>query len=109
MELFPSANAESFRAKLGTLGEKLNSPLVQIFIRPYGRPALILYDYWEAYDINNRRTDEFDKTERNKQIFSRVVPKNHAALKASDPDYPASKDLIKGVMVPSFIKEVCSP
>ncbi|CAK4001931.1 cytochrome P450 monooxygenase [Lecanosticta acicola] len=106
---FPKPDAPAFRAWLTSLGERLQSPIVQVFIRPYGKPALVVYDYWEAYDINNRRLDEFDKTERNRQIFSEVVPQNHTSMRASDAAYPRSKNMIKGVMVPSFISEINAP
>lgn len=42
--------------------EKLNSPIVQIFMRPLSRPIVIVTDPREAQDVVLRRAKDFDRS-----------------------------------------------
>jgi len=97
---------KSPRDWLGDLGNLNNAPLVQVFLGPYKRPLLILFDYWEAHDICLRRTKEFDKSDRQRNIFASTVPNHRVTMKTSDPQFRDNKELVKDLMTPSFLNEV---
>ncbi|RYO83909.1 hypothetical protein DL766_009946 [Monosporascus sp. MC13-8B] len=105
----PRPDGQAPRDWLGGLGNRHNYPLVQIFVGPFARPSLILFDYWEAYDICHRRTKEFDKSSRNTDIFALIVPNNHGAMKSADPRFRSNKELVKDLMSPTFMNQVSAP
>ena len=41
----------------------LDSPVIQLFMRPFRRPWVIVTDFQEANDIMARRTREFDRSD----------------------------------------------
>ncbi|KAJ8122060.1 hypothetical protein ONZ43_g1649 [Nemania bipapillata] len=57
--------------------EQLNAPLVQVFIKPFGRPLLILSDFDEAYDLMVRRTREFDRSTSSGDLVRGLGPDHH--------------------------------
>lgn len=42
---------------------KLDSPMIQVFMKPLAKPWVIVADYREAQDVTSRRTREFDRSE----------------------------------------------
>ncbi|OWP04689.1 hypothetical protein B2J93_5708 [Marssonina coronariae] len=49
---------------------KLNSPIIQLFARPFSKPWVIVTDWREAQDILLRRTKEFDRSNFFGDIFT---------------------------------------
>ncbi len=61
---------------------KLNSPIVQVFGRPFARPWVVVADYREAQDVLLRRTKEFDRSNFFGDVFLGLVPKHHISMKS---------------------------
>ena len=55
----------------------LNSPIVQVFMRPFGKPWVILCDFREARDIQMYRTNDFDRARMLEDMFGVLVPNCH--------------------------------
>jgi hypothetical protein len=85
---------------------KLNSPIVQLFLRPLSKPWVILTDFRESQDILLRRTREFDRSDFLGDVFAGLVPEFHISKKSSDAKFKANRDLLKGLMTPGFLNEV---
>lgn len=86
-----------------------NSPIVQLFIRPFGKPNVLVSDFRENQDILMRRTKEFDRSKRSMEAFSGLVANGHIAMKSSDPRFMQNKDLVRDLMSPNFLHEVSAP
>lgn len=81
------------------------SPIVQVFMRPFGAPWVFVADYFEASDICMRRLKEFDRSDVTWEQFNGVVPGHHITLKSSDPKFKKNKELIRDLMAPTFLQQ----
>ncbi|KAI1036032.1 hypothetical protein LB504_011390 [Fusarium proliferatum] len=81
------------------------SPIVQVFMRPFGAPWVFVADYFEASDICMRRLKEFDRSDVTWEQFNGVVPGHHITLKSSDPKFKKNKELIRDLMTPTFLQQ----
>ncbi|KAK6853116.1 cytochrome P450 [Apiospora arundinis] len=97
------------RAWFNLQPERHNSPLVQAFLAPLSKPVLILSDFRESQDILLRRAKEFDRGPRHVDNFSGLVPWHHIAMKTSDPQFKANRELVKDLMTPHFLNTVSGP
>ncbi|RYP39084.1 hypothetical protein DL767_002347 [Monosporascus sp. MG133] len=88
--------------------QNLNAPLVQVFIKPFGKPLLILSDYHEAYDIMVRRTREFDRSTSSGNLVRGLGPAHHIHLKTT-PAWRSQRRLVQDLMTPSFLNNVAGP
>jgi len=91
---------------LADRSRRLNSPLVQVFLSPYVRPALFLSDFREAYDLLTRRTKEFDVSGMNANTIGLVIPEHRISMRTSDPRFKGNKELVKDLMTSGFLHEV---
>jgi hypothetical protein len=82
------------------------SALTQGFLAPFSKPVLVLSDYREAHDILLRRSREFDRGARNLASFRGVLPDHHIAMRTSDPQFKANRDLVRDLMTPNFLNTV---
>ena len=71
-------------AYLAQLAVELNSPIFQVFMRPLGRPWVVVMDHREAHDIMTRRTKEFDRSKFFGQAFMALLPKHHVSMPTGD-------------------------
>ena len=85
----------------------LNAPLVQVFIRPFSKPLLILADFREAYDILACRSD-FDRSSFTGALVKPLAPDHHVHLKTNSV-WRAQRRLIQDLMTPSFLYNVAGP
>lgn len=83
------------------------SPIVQFWMVPFTKPVLIVSDYQEAQDILLRRTKEFDRGQRGADVFHGVVPNHHISMTSTDPRFKVNKELVRDLMAPGFLNEVC--
>ncbi|EAU36731.1 predicted protein [Aspergillus terreus NIH2624] len=88
--------------------QKANSPLYQVFIRPFGRPSILLSDYWEATDIVLHRSREFDRTPYTADVFSGVLPNHHIHM-PTGPEWKAHRRLLQDLMTPNFLNNTAAP
>ncbi|KAI0201517.1 hypothetical protein F4808DRAFT_459646 [Astrocystis sublimbata] len=88
--------------------EKLDAPLVQVFIKPFGKPLLILSDYQEASHMMINRTKEFDRSTSSGDLVRGLGPDHHIHLKTT-PAWRAQRRLVQDLMTPSFLTNVAGP
>ncbi|KAJ5936912.1 cytochrome P450 monooxygenase [Penicillium verhagenii] len=88
--------------------QKINSPLIQVFIRPMGKPLLILGDFSEAHDILVRRNKAFDRSHTLGDLVSGLAPDHHIHLK-TNAAWKSQRRLIQDLMTPSFLYTVAGP
>lgn len=84
---------------------ELNSPIIQLFVRPFQKPFVVLTDYRESQDIMVRRTKEFDRSNVTGDSFVGVMPNHHISMRTNDA-FKAQKRLIADLMSPTFLNEV---
>lgn len=63
---------------------KLNSPIVQLFTRPFGRPCVVVTNYLKAQDILVHRTKEFDRSKFIADVSGGIVSKSHFVMQTND-------------------------
>jgi hypothetical protein len=59
------------------LAIELDSPIFQMFMRPFGKPWVIVTDFRESQDIQMNRQHEFDRSKYIGEIFGPLLPGNH--------------------------------
>lgn len=87
---------------------KLNSPVIQLFMRPMGRPWVVVTDFREAEDIMTRRAKEFGRARLFYDFFSPLLPNSHIHLPMGD-EWRAHRRLVGDVFLPDFLTSVASP
>lgn len=86
-----------------------NSPIVQVFMAPFGKPWVLVSDFWEAQDVMVRRTREFDKGALTADSFGSLLPDYQIAMKAADPRYKHNRELVRDLMKPAFLHQASTP
>ncbi|PMD44624.1 cytochrome P450 [Hyaloscypha variabilis F] len=87
---------------------KLRSPIIQLFIRPFGKPFVFISDFREAQDILLRRTKEFDRSTLFSDVFSGIVPNHHAIMKTTDV-FKQQRRWLQDLMTHDFLQKVAAP
>lgn len=87
--------------------KKLKSPVSQVFIRPFGKPFVLISDYRESVDIMMRRK-EFDRSDFSFEILGTQFPDNHINMKTG-PGFKAHRRLLQDLMTPPFLNEIAAP
>ena len=98
----------SFRRFFGELCCRHKSPIVQIFLRPLAKPAIVLTDYRESQDIALRRAKQFDRSKMHADAFGTVLPNHHISMRSWDPRFRENRELVKDLMTPAFLNQVAS-
>lgn len=88
---------------------KHQSPIVQVFNKPFRGPLLLVADAREAQDVLMRRTREFDKSSLTGDSFKCLLGNSHISMKSADPRYKHNKELLRDLMSPAFLNEVHNP
>ena len=86
---------------------ELNSPIVQLFIRPFGRPIVFLADWRESQDILTHRK-EFDRSTYFGDVLRGLLPKAFITMQTDD-TYWHQRRLVANTMSPSFLNQVSAP
>ncbi|KAH6645266.1 cytochrome P450 [Truncatella angustata] len=84
-----------------------NSPIIQLFLRPFGKPMVILSDFRESQDILMRRK-EFDRSNFMEELFQGVAPEHHIMMPTNDV-WKAHRRLLQDLMSPPFLNHVAGP
>jgi hypothetical protein len=87
---------------------KHNSPLVQVFSRPFSKPWVVLTDFRETQDILMRRTKDFDRSDFTADLFAGLMPDHHIRIKTND-EFKSHRRLVQDLMTPSFLNQVAAP
>ncbi|XXG99913.1 hypothetical protein Hte_006254 [Hypoxylon texense] len=96
-----------FRVWCAKQVKQMNSPVCQIFIRPFSKPWILLADFRESKDILTRRAMEFDK--------SSYLSDGMACMGAFHGVYPtgdkfrANRQLIQDLMTTRFLHNHVGP
>ncbi|KAE9378358.1 cytochrome P450 [Stipitochalara longipes BDJ] len=87
---------------------KLQSPIIQLCIRPFGKPFVFISDFREAEDILLRRTKEFDRSTLFSDVFSGIVPNHHAIMKTTE-TFKQHRRWLQDLMTHEFLHQVAAP
>ncbi|KAL0939209.1 cytochrome p450 monooxygenase [Colletotrichum truncatum] len=88
--------------------EQLQSPIVQLWVRPFSRPLVVLADFREAEDISMRRTRDFDRADSLDYIFGPLFPQFHMLMKTQNPLYKRQRKWLQDLMTPNFLHNVAA-
>lgn len=86
--------------------QKLNSPIVQVFVYPFKKPEVFLCDHREIRDILVRRHKEFDRGSKESNAFGALLPQHFLSIKTPTPKFKFHKELMKDLMLPQFLSTV---
>jgi hypothetical protein len=89
-----------FRVWCAKQVKRMNSPICQVFIRPFGKPWILLADYRESKDILMRRK-EFDKSSFLSDGMA-CVGEFHGIYKTGD-KFKSNRQLIQDLMTTTFL------
>jgi len=81
---------------------ELNSPIFQLFLRPFSKPAVFITDPREAQDILLRRAKDFE------DVFGGTVPYNHVIQPTND-NFRQGRRLLADTMAAPFLNRVAAP
>lgn len=108
-ELIADVKEGDLRSFFGGMTARLDSPIVQFFGRPFGKPALIISDFRTTQDILLRRTKEFDRPLSQIETLRGVIRNHHISMLTSDPQFRKNRELVKDLMTPNFLHAVNAP
>ncbi|EFQ35224.1 cytochrome P450 [Colletotrichum graminicola] len=86
---------------------ELDTPIMQLFIRPFSRPVLVLADFREAQDILMRRK-EWDRSDMLRDLFGGLIPGHHARERTNEV-WKSHRRLLQDLMSPPFLHNVAGP
>ncbi|KAL8660235.1 MAG: hypothetical protein Q9226_000037 [Calogaya cf. arnoldii] len=108
-------------AFLASRCEELKSPIVQVFVRPFSRPWVVLADSRESQDIMVRRTRDFDRSNFHSDLLGAVVPNPFHMTGAEDEltlmkevvmrtndQWRHNRRLVNDAMSPRFLSNIAS-
>ncbi|KAI1375643.1 cytochrome P450 [Hypoxylon crocopeplum] len=87
--------------------QNLRSPIIQVFIRPFAQPRIVLCDFREAQDILMRRKD-FDRSLVMGDFFAGLVPYHHIH-QPTNAVWKGNRRLLQDLMSPKFLHNVAGP
>jgi hypothetical protein len=88
---------------------KHQSPIVQVFARPFSKPWVAIADHRETVDILTRRIQEFDRSKFAESVFGGVAPDLHIPFKTTDPRFKEHRHLLRDLMTPAFLHDTAVP
>ncbi|KAK2598353.1 hypothetical protein N8I77_011773 [Diaporthe amygdali] len=94
---------------LTSLTNRHNSPIVQVFIKPFSLPWVVVVDPFESQDILLRRTREFDRAPFFGEVLGGIMPEQHSQFLSTDDRFRNNRALINHLMAPTFVREVSAP
>lgn len=86
---------------------QLNSPIVQLFVRPFGRPMVFITDWRESQDILMRRK-EFDRSKFFGDVLKGLLPRAFINMPTND-TFKHQRRLVANTMSPAFLNQVAAP
>ncbi|KAG4032387.1 hypothetical protein MFRU_007g02910 [Monilinia fructicola] len=95
-----------FRVWCAKQVKKMNSPICQVFIRPFSQPWILLADFREAKDILTRRK-EFDKSSFLSDGMACMG--SFHGIYNTDEKFKANRQLIQDLMTTSFLNKHVGP
>lgn len=87
---------------------ELDSCLVQLALKPLGRPIVVLSDHATIEDILIRRTREFDRAQDSINFFNLLIPNSTAAMRTNE-RFRNQRHIWSGTMSSAFLNNVAAP
>ncbi|EKG09435.1 Cytochrome P450, partial [Macrophomina phaseolina MS6] len=103
-----TSNTKDLMGWLRKQVERHQSPLVQVFIRPFAKPILVLSDYQETHDIVLHRNKDFDRSSFTTEAFGGLTPNFHIIYKTG-PEWKSHRKLLQDLMTPTFLDGIAAP
>ncbi|KAK2611531.1 hypothetical protein N8I77_004865 [Diaporthe amygdali] len=94
---------------LTSLTTRHKSPIVQVFVKPFSAPWVVLTDPFESQDILLRRTREFDRSSFVGDLIDGVFPEQQLHMMSTDERFKRNRALVNHLMAPTFISSVSAP
>lgn len=88
--------------------DRLKSPIIQVWLKPFGRPTVVVTDYREAAGAKFRTTKEFDRSNALDHIFGPVLPEFHFPMKSANPTFKKYRGWLQDLMTSTFLHEVAT-
>ncbi|KAI8622988.1 cytochrome P450 [Xylariaceae sp. FL1651] len=88
--------------------DALNSPIFQLFLKPFSKPAVFITDPREAQDILLRRTEDFDRSGFFQDVFAGTVPHCHV-IQPTNEKFRQGRRLLADAMGAPFLNRVAAP
>ena len=88
-----------------SLARQTESPIFQIFMRPWGQPWVFVTDARECHDIMTRRYAEFDRSKFLGDMFKPVVPRFHLHF-PTNREWTVHRRILGDTMSASFLNDV---
>lgn len=89
------------------LMETLDSPIIQVFIRPFGKPMVFLADFQESQELLTHRK-EFDRSTAMGDLLKGITPQHHIRQKTNNV-WRNHRRLVQDLMTPSFLHRIAGP
>lgn len=86
---------------------ELESPIMQVFIRPFSKPVIILGDFRESQDILMRSKD-WDRSDMLGEVMSGLLPGHHLG-QPTNATWKDHRNLLHNLMSPGFLNNVAAP
>ncbi|KAK4243560.1 cytochrome P450 monooxygenase [Corynascus novoguineensis] len=99
-------NGGTFATYCQSVVKSLDAPLIQIFIKPFKQPLLVLADFRETQALMCR--NDFDRSDDMADMILGLMPEHHMGMK-TDAVWKAQRLLIKDLMLPSWLHSVAAP
>lgn len=89
---------------------ELNSPIIQVAIKPFSPPFVIVDDHTTNEDILTKRTAarEFDRGQDSTDFFGHVMPDASIVMKSNE-RFRSQRHMWAGTMSPSFLNDIAAP
>lgn len=85
---------------------ELGSPIAQVFLGPFNKPAVVISDFREAQDLQLRNAKSLGRGWLNRQLWNGLVPGHFIAMEDHDERFKDTKGLGKDLMTPNFLNQV---
>ncbi|KAF2218977.1 cytochrome P450 [Elsinoe ampelina] len=86
---------------------ELQTPIMQVFIRPFSKPVIILGDFRESQDILMRSKD-WDRSDMLGEVMNGLLPDHHLG-QPTNATWKAHRNLLHNLMSPGFLNNVAAP
>ncbi|KAJ9630460.1 hypothetical protein H2203_000981 [Taxawa tesnikishii (nom. ined.)] len=85
-----------------------DSPIIQLFVRPFRKPTVIVTDFREMQDILMRRSREFGRSTFLGDLFKGVGPNHHIWMPTQE-RFRQQRRLLADTQGPAFLNETGGP
>ncbi|KAK4499232.1 hypothetical protein PRZ48_009745 [Zasmidium cellare] len=103
-----AARTKKFLSFLNFRCEQLGSPIVQISLRPFQRPMVVVSDSRETFDILHRRGRDFDQSDNFRMGFAAAWPNSTVTMRTGE-QWRYNRRLVVETMSPAFLRDIDGP